>query len=61
MVLFMDIFQQYTPQDLKRYVYMSLVRNGNPIVDRKEHPFQDLVGVDESDAALSDEGGELVA
>jgi hypothetical protein len=45
--LFTAIFQQYAPQDLKRYVYKSLVRNGNPIVDREDHPFQELFAVDD--------------
>jgi hypothetical protein len=61
MELFMEIFQQYVPQDLKRYVYKSLVSTRNAIVEREDHPFQDLLGDDETNAALSDDGGELVA
>ncbi|RXW25101.1 hypothetical protein EST38_g737 [Candolleomyces aberdarensis] len=44
--LFMEIFQQYAPRDLRRYIYRSMVRDRNPILEREDHPFQDLLEID---------------
>ncbi|KAJ2925166.1 hypothetical protein H1R20_g11932, partial [Candolleomyces eurysporus] len=63
--LFMEIFQQYAPRDLRGYIYKSMLHDRNPILEREDHPFQDLpevdVGETGSDTGIDSKSQSLLA